>query len=613
VNLTPAKLTGGRILQISDRWRTDAHLVDLDRAELNRHYNGGAIEQEEEEFTGKPTIRRANMLLGYKFLSRPTEQLLSVYDDGVGFLEAKVTNPDLEPARRLVVQAHLNREINRVIQKSERLYWPWRATVGDAIINGIGCMYRDDPYDWAPKYGRPYFGWDAPADITDDRFADWCFLGYLGLSEIISRLDKLKSVDTEDSYWDREKLVNAAECIAKRHLSDQSQFQPLFHDDPITWREWVQTQSWGDAAMSSSVPVVWFFAKRFDGPEGKRPIDLYCVPRWGEVTAEHQNKLSISRHPKPGEHADVLFYQPNLFEDVLDCLFPFQLSCMVGGEPLMRRTMGLGALMYDLDIRVQSSINNMFDATDFDFSPLFQATDQQSEMELEALSGTRIRPYDIMPSGAKFMDKPKGNRSYSSVFELTQLMSNEMGAQAQSFHGGGDFESKGRAELEVQVLERRQQLATALRLRMGDFIRRADPLACAIGNTIVNEDSLIQCDKAWPLREQLKKALADCNVKWEEVEGQCTFAMRRPPGHGDPGLALFRAQQTEQIARGLGPEAHRIAQRNLLAAVNGGDTQFAEQMVPSEKPQGGPAGAGCPGPIGPVPRHVRAGAADGDR
>ena len=56
------------------------------------------------------------------------------------------------------------------------------------------------------------------------------------------------------------------------------------------------------------------------------------------------------------------------------------------------------------------------------------------------------------------------------------------------------------------------------------------------------------------------------------------------PGHGDPGLALFRAQQTEAIARGLGPEAHRIAQRNLLAAINGGDTQFAEQMVPSEKP-----------------------------
>ena len=589
MNLTPVQLSASRILALSDRWRQDAHELDLDRAELIRHYNGGALDNSDEDdpYLGKNRQRRANMLLGYKFLSRPAEQLLAVYDEGIGFLDVTVNNPGIQPSRRQVVQNHINREINQVIQKSERMYWPWRSVIGDAVINGIGCLYRDDRYDWAPKYGRPYFSWDAPADITDDGFSDWCFLGNLKLGNIITRLERLKTVSPEDSYWDKERLVAVAEALAKRHIGENNPFQPLHHDDPITWREWVQTQSWGDEALSAQCPVVWFYAKRYDSTESnKRPVDLYCVPRWGEVTQEINGKLDIARNGK-GDIDGVLFHHPNAFEDVRECLFPYLLSCMIGGEALLRRTMGLGVLMYDLDVRVQSSINNMFDAQDFDFSPLFQATDSQSEMELQDLAGSRIRPYDIMPSGARFMEKPKGNRPYSSVFELTQLMSNEMGNQAQSFHGGEGFENKGRAELEVQVLERRQQLTTALRLRMADFIRRGDPMATAIGHTIVNEDSLLPVDPSWPVREALKERLKQCGVEWDEVHGYCTFAIRRTPGHGDPGLALSRAQQTEMISRGLGPKAHRMAQRNLISAVNGGDTRLAMEMVPDEDPKAG--------------------------
>ena len=300
MNLEPAKLNGPRVLQLSDQWRQDANLVDLDRAELLRHYNGGALDTADDDQGGKPKTRRANMLLGYKFLSRPTEQLMAVMDEGIGCIEATVYNPDVPPSRRRLIENHLNRGINQVVQKSERLYWPWRANIGDAIINGMGCLYRDDPYDWAPKYGRPYFAWDAPADITDDRFADWCFLGHLGLSEIISRLDRLKSVDDTDSHWDKTKLAEIAENIAKRHLPLHAPYQPLIYDDPITWREWVQTQSWGAAALISSCPVVWFFAKRYD-KKNKRPIDIYCVPRWGETCSTRKDELEINRDSKVTE------------------------------------------------------------------------------------------------------------------------------------------------------------------------------------------------------------------------------------------------------------------------------------------------------------------------
>lgn len=587
MDLKPVTLTGAQVLAFTDQWRRDAYLLDKDREELLRHYNGGALEEDDEQ-SGNPRTRRANLLLGYKYLSRPVEQLLSTYDDGLGFLDIRVENDALPPSRRVTVQTILNAVANEEIQRSERLYWPYRANVQDAVINGIGCLYRDDPYDWAPKYGRPYFPWDAPADITDDKFADWAFMGKITLSEIIARLDRLKEVPDDLCHWNRERLVNLAEAMAKRQIAGQTNplIPSLQWNDPITWREWLQTQSWGGTALMSACPVAIYFAKRFD-VENKRPVDMYIVPRWGEVEKEvipaavGTPRIEISRNSTdPANLNDILFHWEEAFEDVTKCFFPFQLSVMIGGEPMMRRVMGLGALMYDLDVRIQHSIAAMFDASDFDFSPLFQASDQQSEQELQELAGTQIRPYDVLPTGAKFMDKPKGNRPYTSVFELTKLMSSEMGNQAQSFAGGGEFENKGRAELEVQVLERQQQLATALRLRMADFIRRGDPLATTIGEVLINEPNLIECDKAWPVREAIKKALKKRGVQWKEVAGKCTFQMRRVPGHGDPALALRRAQQTELIAKGLGPAAHRLAQRNLIAAVNGGDTQLALEMVP---------------------------------
>lgn len=596
MDLTPDKMDGNRVLSITNQMRYDAWNFDKDCAQLLRHYNGGALDVQDDQVNGNPRQSRANLLLGHKFLSRPIEQLTATYDDGLGFIEAKVHNPALQPSRRVIVEQVLNRCLNETVQKSERLYWPYRANVQDAVIYGIGMLYRDDPYDWAPKYGRAYFPWNAPADITDDRFTDWCFLGSLNLTEIIAKLDRAKKAKDADAplHWDAKALGTIAETIAKRHAGNGNMtvWQPINYDNPIAWQEWVQTQSWGASALATACPVVWYFCKRFDKGEDKRPIDIYCVSRWGETQTVTGNQLKYNAPqnengtPTP-PYGNNLFHHECIFEDIRECFFPFQLSCMMGGEPLMRRVMGLGFLMYDLDIRIQTSIANMFDAMDFDFSPLFQATDSQSEMELQELSGTAIRPYDVLPTGAKFMEKPKSGRPYNSVLELVGLLSNEMGSQAQAFHGGGEFENKGRAELEVQVLERQQQLVTALRLRMGDFIRRGDPLATAIGEVIVNKDDLIDCDMAWPQREALKTLLEENGVEWSEVHGHARFGMRRPPGHGDPTVALRRAQQTEVLARGISPQAHQIALRNLVAAVNGNDMELALQLVPEDRQDDG--------------------------
>ncbi|WP_262213626.1 hypothetical protein, partial [Escherichia coli] len=78
----------------------------------------------------------ANMLLGYKFLQRPIEQLAALYDEGPGFMDVRLENSELPANRRRVVEGHLNTGVNLVIQRSERMYNQWRANIGDATING---------------------------------------------------------------------------------------------------------------------------------------------------------------------------------------------------------------------------------------------------------------------------------------------------------------------------------------------------------------------------------------------------------------------------------------------------------------------------------------------
>jgi len=220
MDLTPDKMDGNRVLAVANQMRYDAWNYDRDRAELLRHYNGGALDIQDDQTNANPRMKRANLLLGHKFLARPIEQLTSTFDDGLGFIEAKVHNRDLLPSRRVIVEQTLNRCLNEVVQKSERLYWPYKANVADAVIFGIGTLYRDDPYDWCPKWGRAYFPWNAPADITSDQFADWCFLGELTLEDIVARLDRAKKAKDADApaHWNLS-LIHISEPTRRTPIS----------------------------------------------------------------------------------------------------------------------------------------------------------------------------------------------------------------------------------------------------------------------------------------------------------------------------------------------------------------------------------------------------------
>ena len=580
MNLIPVTLTGDKILALIDRWRSDAYTSDLDLAELMRHFNGGALEVEDAD--GECRERRPNLLFGNKHISRPVQQLLSVYDDGLGLLDIRVQRAS-DGKRRTMIEALVNQIVNEEVQKTQRLFWPFRSMCGDAVIWGRGVLWRDSAYEWAPKYGRPRFPWNAPSDITSDAFADWAFSDQMMVGDIVHRLERIQTVPKGDSHWDKSAMTAFVKAVVKRHENDAVQFPTLNEDDPVTWRLNMEGNADGQKVLNTSVPVYWYFCKRFDSMRaGDRPVDLYCVPAYGAKEAVEKSdssglRLKINRD---GAKVDVLFHQPKAFDNILDCFWPFTIDVNIGGDPLLRRSRGLGVLIYDLDIRVQGAVNTMFDGAEFDFAPLFQASDQQAEMELQAISGTKLRPFDVIPTGARFAEKPRGTRPYGSMFELTQLFSSEMAESAATNYGGGAAPGQGRQELEVQVLERQNSRIMSVKAMMNDFARRGDNLCAAIVGTIFRDD-LFPSDPTFPLQEVVRQRLEEAGIQWQEVSGaNLTATMRRLPGHGDTGLALNRARQMMQVAAGISPEASRWAQRQFVAAIMGNDFKLAMDLVP---------------------------------
>lgn len=586
--MKPPLLTSFRIVSIFDKWRMDAHAADLDRAELMRHFNGGALEDDDDE-SGRNSPRRANMLFGHRLLKTPATRLFSTYNQGVGLLDGALKKTaKMAGSRRNFVETTVNRLVNALIRKFGRLYWPYRAASGDAVIWGGSFLFRDDRYDWAPKYGRAYHEWNAPPDVTNDKFSQWGFAGELTCGEILARLERLKEVDPEDSYWDKKQLQDVAEKLIKRHSPENAWAWPAngtVDDDPIAVRERIQAQAWGSDAIASTLPVYWFYSKRFDDGN-ERPVDLYCVPRYGESCSDATlrngaPKLTIKRDNK--ELGDVLFYHPKAFDNVNECLFPFIVSTQLGGEPMLRRVMGLGTLNYDLDIKIQNNVHLGMEAAEFAGMPLFQESDTASATQLQDLSAASIRPFDVMPAGIQFLPKEKNAFPYKSTLDYVGLLSGKMEDNSTASFGVGDSGKRGKEELEVAVLQRQQENAAIVSDSMGDWQRAGDPMCAAIGNAILCAD-LLECDASFPIQSELKEALEQEGIQWSEVEDQFTWSMRRAPGHGDQGLALARAQQTAQVAARLGPEAQKIATRNLIAAINGDDVALAMEMVPDGPP-----------------------------
>lgn len=100
----PTPYDDGQILRLVDEWREGDYVDSLDRAELSRHFGGGALDPDSEDQFGM--VGKTNFLLGYRYLNKAYQEHYSIYSRGRGFAEVKVKQ-SLTPERRRYVE-HLS-------------------------------------------------------------------------------------------------------------------------------------------------------------------------------------------------------------------------------------------------------------------------------------------------------------------------------------------------------------------------------------------------------------------------------------------------------------------------------------------------------------------------
>ena len=69
-------------------------------------------------------------------------------------------------------------------------------------------------------------------------------------------------------------------AVVKRHENDAVQFPTLNEDDPVTWRLNMEGNADGQKVLNTSVPVYWYFCKRFDSMRAgdRRWTSIACRP-----------------------------------------------------------------------------------------------------------------------------------------------------------------------------------------------------------------------------------------------------------------------------------------------------------------------------------------------
>ena len=575
-----AKLDAVDVLNICDQLRTDDYLDALDRAELARHFGGGALTVECE---AAPFVSDNNWLFGHKYLNRAYRQIFSAATSDAGFVEIVVLRSQSAERRRKVERA-ANECINKVLRMNRRWRHQYAAACGDAVLYGSPYLFRWNKRDWIPAYaGKPLMPRDAPADVNDDKFVRWAFPSELSARSIMEMLKLSERHKEAASTWNTKALRRALRVLDRSLHPNQNDrvLETAFdEDDPEQLEYKMQANALGARTLSASLKVYYFFQKQHDGK-----VDAYIINRHGEqvLAADGMGRppmMKINREKGPAGLEMELFYEKERFETVNECLWPLILDTKFGGAQSAHRIQGLGRLNYDMDFMASSLMNSTMHGMAFELQHNFQAQDIGTMKKIDQMVAAGIRPGQVLPPDVNHFEKGAGHRNYGNAFALLHSMDVAQGANA-STHALGVQSNRAPRELEVEALERQAHNQQDITARMEDWQDMATPMVQEMVHTLLNRP-LAKGDRAWEDRQKLKELLDYKGIFLEELQGDRIEAcMRKHLGAGDFQLALSRAEKKIQNLHLFPAASHPMIIREWAAAVDN-SSQRAIELVPEE-------------------------------
>lgn len=566
------KFTAERVLRTCDTFRQDLWPLWRMERRLVGYYNGAHIPTDSDECDSDPI----SLGMGHRFIKKPYDTLMDAILTEPGFIQTELRYP-LKAQNKSKIQTALDEEINVIVH--DRMESTFRKTAGRAIILGRAFLFRLSRWDWKFNNGRLLHALDDCDDVYDEGFREWAFSGRLTLRCIDEYLDSTR--DYDGAGWNYQALANLKKFILESTATEKDTNLRAHAVDDLLGRPFEEGLS------RQPLEVYWYFRKNGrKTPLGDEFIDLYCVSRYGStsnIVVANDGGIQYRSLQIKGSDAgnQVIYYLPNAFHGINECLIPILLDSRVDGEQEMAQVDGTGKIMVPRLLTMENIALSTAEGIAFGMQPNWQASGAMSVEDARKLAREGLGPWDVVPQGLGLMTKNNAMTGMNAAMQMLQMLgvSAEADAATGELNPMGPMDPKFKA-LAVQMV---QQTQAAVTRRQSGFFKKLDLLAEQQTETLCRPltewkkgDAGYYDVQTIQVNMLIKHQIMPAEYSSERMVAKC----RRLQSGGDRQQTISMSVSMAQMFGGqLGPDGLRYLAKEALRA-GYGDVVTDQVLMP---------------------------------
>lgn len=602
------------LLKTIDHWKVIAFPArDIER-KIELYANGGPPPSEDD------TCEDEIVPLGFASTQMKGEMeiLLDPLMLKPGIIDMQCISPAVpDAARTQQITMQINIEANNVT--NDRLVPTLTNGAGRATVTGQCFFYRKSPNDIILKHGRPLLPVDAGIDILDAEWREWAFDGKISLRDVEERL---KGSSSSKYGWNREGLVKLKEWIL---ASQAEKTKP--DSRTVDWMKTYDQAVWGDTDLTNigyarPVDVYWYFRKNGtitkDDPVfgGQEKIDLYCISRFGgecqvertvknEITYKNlvvnyteaeKSRKELARLQKesyeglePDEYKEkegdrLLFFLPDVFKGITDCLIYHNDDASVSGDQLASEVRGSGKTSMPKLTMMEGLLTNLIEGLSFASQVTWLVDPGVGNEYLNQLQRGKLKSGQAFPTGVQAMPKQNAITGFNSGMQAIQMLDNGIAASSTANQQGTFGSSNAEFASQAQAALQNNQRVAGRRLE--NWLKTLDKVAAMVGRTLCREWSKQR--EAFPCYYDAKRMrmnlAAIYKIYPEEWDAdRWVFTARRLAGSMMRQEAIQTNMMCIQVLGPIFPSLLPVFGKEILRAQFG--DVIAAQMTADQQPQ----------------------------
>lgn len=577
------RISATRILTAVSEWRTQLWPLFMRERALVAYYNAGPMPTDEPCDDAPISLG-----LGHRYIKKPFDQLMDTILMEPGFIKTESCYP-IEPKRKGMVESAADTVINEIAHR--RMESTIRKLAGRSLIAGRAFTFRLSRWDWLFRQGRMLHDPHDGDDIYDESFREWAFCGEITLRQIDEYIDSTRNYDGVG--WGNESLRALKKYILKLTANEK-------HVEKSAQETWVSDRlekPFDDDGAVRPLDVYWYFRKNGERNDaGKEKIDLYCISRYGEVSFVEEEKggdgmmyraLAIKDGKNGGDYKNnnqTLYYLPDAFESIDECLIPFILDSRVDGEQELAQIDGTGKIMLPRLASMENLAGSLIEGMAFGAQPNWTSANnsQIDKAELQRLQRSGIGAWDYVPPGIGLVQKNNSFTGFGGALQMLQML----GVSADQDAGTGEISpmNQSNPELKDGMQALIAQAQAAVGRRTGKFFEGLDQVAEQITVTLCRPFELWkkQDPAYYDVLTFQTRMLGEYKVFPAEYDPKRVKGKtRRLTAGGTRQEAISNAVATKQMFGGsISPDGARFVDKEALRAMWGDVT--ANILIPDE-------------------------------